>query len=85
MSRRTRKALDQYTPRGLAGLKGFWTVVNKYYGGDARAYVNGFIQRGLMAQDPCPDNAAWTKPRTSCRLPRFWKAPPIPEGIEPPF
>jgi hypothetical protein len=82
---RHRKSLADYTPRGLAGLKGFWTTCNRHYNGDARLMVNVFIQRGLMAQDPCPDNGAWTKPRISARLSPYWKAPPLHPEIEPPF
>ena len=91
MSRRkpwTPRPLDSYTPRGLAGLKGFWVRCNKHYGGDARMMVNCFIASGLTAQDPCPYNGAWTKRgRVSNRLHARWAPPPLHPDIldNPPF
>jgi hypothetical protein len=33
---RKRKKLADYTPRGLAGLKGFWTTCNRRFNGNPR-------------------------------------------------
>lgn len=80
-----RKTLEDYSPRGLAGLKGFWTTCNRHYGGDARLMINTLIWRGLVAHDPCAYNGAWTKSTVTNRLHVSWRPPPIPEGVEPPF
>ena len=82
-----RKTLEDYSPRGLAGLKGFWVTCNRHYGGDARQMVNVLIWRGLMVQDPVPGNCAWTKSRVTNRLPVWWRPPPLHPDIldDPPF
>ena len=82
---RRKKTLADYSPRGLAGLKGFWTTCNRHYGADPRRMVNVLIWRGLMAQDPNPENGAWTKPHYSDRLPLYWRPPVVHPDIEPPF
>lgn len=51
------------------GRKGFHAMVRRHYGGDYRLAINTLIARGLMAQDPTPQNGAWTKARVSNRLP----------------
>lgn len=82
---RQRKTLADYSPRGLAGLKGFWTTCNRHFNGNAREMTNWLIWRGLMAQDPNPENGAWSKWRIPDRLPRYWTPPPLHPEVEPPF
>jgi hypothetical protein len=87
MSRRRRKALADYTPRGLAGLKGFWVTCNGHFGGDPRLMVNVLIWRGLIAvvrrplaalrlpsgrpHSPCPPPDHQPRP---ARHPAEWQA-----------
>jgi hypothetical protein len=57
------------------GKQGFQATVQRHYAGDARAYVNKLIERGLAALDPVPSNGAW-QPRSDGtvpdRLPKTW-------------
>lgn len=83
--RRRKKSLADYTPRGLAGLKGYWTTCIRHFDGDARLMTNWLIWKGLSAQDPMPHNGAWTKWYVPNRLPCSWSPPPVHPDIEPPF
>jgi hypothetical protein len=58
------------------GRKGFHAVVAKHFGGDYRLALNTLIARGLMAQDPVPENRAWTKTWIPNRLYSNW-VPPV--------
>jgi general stress protein YciG len=44
------------------GRVGFAVTVERHFGGDKERAINTLIHRGLMAQDPCPANGAWTRP-----------------------
>jgi general stress protein YciG len=44
------------------GRVGFAVTVARHFGGDKERAINTLIHRGLMAQDPCPANGAWTRP-----------------------
>ena len=44
------------------GRVGFAVTVERHFGGDRELAINTLIHRGLMAQDPCPANGAWTRP-----------------------
>jgi len=57
------------------GSKGFHATVKKHYGGDYRLALNTLISKGLIAQDPNPENMAWTK----CRVGRW-----MPTHFDPP-
>jgi general stress protein YciG len=41
------------------GRAGFWATVEKHYNGDAAAFINALIAKGLLALDPMPYNTAW--------------------------
>jgi hypothetical protein len=43
------------------GRKGFAVMVERHFGGDRERAINTLIHRGLMAQDPCWWNGAWTR------------------------
>ena len=43
------------------GRKGFAVTVERHFGGDRELAINTLIHRGLMAQDPCSWNGAWTR------------------------
>lgn len=43
------------------GKKGFAVTVERHFGGDRELAINTLIHRGLMAQDPFPQNGAWTR------------------------
>lgn len=71
----------QEKPQRINGLRGFWTTCLRHHAGDARTMTNWLIARGLAAQDPVPQNGAWSdhgRPRYSDRLPRWWTPPPLP-------
>jgi hypothetical protein len=85
MARRRKKSLADYSPRALAGLKGYWMTCIRHFDANPRQMTNWLIWKGLMAQDPMAYNGAWSKWYVPDRLPRHWTPPPVPEGIEPPF
>lgn len=57
------------------GRRGFHAMVRRRYGGDYRLAINTLIARGLMAQDPAPQNGAWTNAHISNRLPADYTPP----------
>ncbi len=59
----------------VIGRKGFHALVRKHYGGDYRLCLNTLISRGLMTQDPNPENNAWTKHRIGHWLPTHYRPP----------
>ena len=85
MARRRKKSLADDSPRGLAGLKGYWTTCIRHFDANPRKMTNWLIWKGLAAQDPMPNNGAWMKWHVPDRLPRSWSPPPVHPDIEPPF
>lgn len=43
------------------GRLGLQATVERHYDGDRRRAINALIHKGLMSQDPNPENRAWTK------------------------
>ena len=69
--------------RSWRGRCGFWSVVHKHFGGNARAMVNTLIARGLAAQDACPANSVFQWDGRSAvpnRLPADWDPIRLSEG-----
>lgn len=57
------------------GRRGFHATVQKVYGGDYRLALNTLITRGLIKQDPNPENRAWTVDRIVDWLPTRYSPP----------